>query len=797
MLVTRTKWVWFVLCLVLALGGWPAGGGSGARAASAQTAAPTAAGSPAAPGQAFAGCQWGYYPSSYYDWTPLRVDPEGTSLAALRIGSEYATWAPSEAQSGVIDFDGDGKSDLFRLYTHPSGLYRWQYSSAGSGPWTNMAYAGQTLAQLRFGDFNGDFKTDILAIIGPGVGGWTWAISYGGVNSYVTVHTSTTFPIGLAVGDFNGDDHADIFFATKVANTNNYQWHYYSAGNDSVDHLLLESDLDPDKLRFGDFDGNSKTDVFSEQVQGGTLMWVISSGGSSALRAIGPAQYYLDRLSFGDFDNDFKTDVFAAVEYPNGVSSWQYWSAGVGQPTILRNVTEPAPLIGNFDDNSALDLFTMRCSSKPYFPTHIDSWQSVFAAGVTYDWAPALGDYNGDGKTDLAWTSTCQTSGLGSCQNHNLMAAAAFSNGDGTFSPYSTQVLDILHNWSPFGAFAGDATGDGQAELLFNAPSDPNNGGQNMASIAAWVGPSLSISLNQALGPSQANSSIALGDFNGDGRMDFVASTVPFLRTQFGQPNKTNNVTINLAGGVDYALPVSQNDNVVNDWSTFDAHVGDTDGDGKADLIFMSTLPTGDVAVLFNFDSSSGFIRGDLRDYSIGYPFHYTGDFNGDGKTDLLWYTPCAKGTTYCEVDNNSLVVGLAQDAMNFDIRPAQAFGIRDWMYYYNLVGDVNGDGKSDIIWTRFDTANYANIHETIVALSNGDGTFALQAPEFALGYQILDGSHAQYSNPWAVDLNGDGRVDILWTHDNVLSAMLNTSGFHPLFLPTLRKFVPVIPPIP
>ncbi len=63
------------------------------------------------------------------------------------------------------DFDGDGITDLFTA--DASG--QWKYSSAGSGPWTNLRSApGIPLSDLRIGDFNGDGIADVFTST-PGV----------------------------------------------------------------------------------------------------------------------------------------------------------------------------------------------------------------------------------------------------------------------------------------------------------------------------------------------------------------------------------------------------------------------------------------------------------------------------------------------------------------------------------------------------------------------------------------------------------------------------------------------------
>jgi hypothetical protein len=89
------------------------------------------------------------------------------------------------------------------------------------------------------------------------------------------------------------------------------QWMYSSGGAANFRNLAVGPPLDG--LRFGDFDGDGKTDVFATVPQGGSAdQWKFSSGGAVNFRnlAVGPP---LDGLRFGDFDGDGKTDVFAVA----------------------------------------------------------------------------------------------------------------------------------------------------------------------------------------------------------------------------------------------------------------------------------------------------------------------------------------------------------------------------------------------------------------------------------------------------------------------------------------------------
>jgi hypothetical protein len=220
-------------------------------------------------------------------------------------------------------------------------------------------------------------------------------------------------------------------------------------------------------------------------------------------------------------------------------------------------------------------------------------------------------------------------------------------------------------------------------------------------------------------------SSVAVGDFNGDGRQDLVtangwSNTVSVL---LGDGNGGFGAKTDFATG---ALPVS-------------VAVGDFNGDGKQDLA-IANEQANSVSVLLG-DGNGGF--GAKTDFATDtWPYSIAvGDFNGDGKRDLaLGY--------YDEASTVSVLLndGSGGFAVKRDL-PAGTYPC------FVAVGDFNSDGRQDLV-----TAN--NWPSTVsVLLSNGDGSFAAKA-DFATG---------QYPGGIAVgDFNGDGKQDLVTTNSNL-----------------------------
>jgi uncharacterized protein (TIGR03437 family) len=240
------------------------------------------------------------------------------------------------------------------------------------------------------------------------------------------------------------------------------------------------------------------------------------------------------------------------------------------------------------------------------------------------------GDFNGDGKPDLAIVG--QGNGGGTL-------AILLGNGDGTFQA----PVAIPAGISPFYLAAADINGDGKLDLVFSDYGTDGNSG------------AIYVSLNNGAGVFQAPVQVfsgvypafGIGDVNGDGKLDLVASADlqdgnAVLSWLAGNGNGTFQAPINIVTSL-------ASDNAVL--------VQDFDGDGHADIVLAHQ--DGNATFLAGngdgtFSAETGLLTGAEPSLLL------SADFNGDGKPDLL-----VAGTTISILLNKGIAIATIVSAAN------------------------------------------------------------------------------------------------------------------------------------
>src|SRR5207302_6303930 len=130
----------------------------------------------------------------------------------------------------------------------------------------------------------------------------------------------------------------------------------------------------------------------------------------------------------------------------------------------------------------------------------------TFAAG-SGPYSVAVGDFNGDGRPDLA------VANYGSMQQPGTTITVMLGNGDGTFRAATTNTVDR----NPSFVVVGDFNGDGKLDL-----AAANSGSYTVSVLLGNGNGTFQPALTFAAGTNPY--SVAVGDFNGDGKLDLAAA---------------------------------------------------------------------------------------------------------------------------------------------------------------------------------------------------------------------------------------------------------------------------------
>jgi len=305
-------------------------------------------------------------------------------------------------------------------------------------------------------------------------------------------------------------------------------------------------------------------------------------------------------------------------------------------------------------------------------------------------------DFDGDGKLDLA-----------SADYYGSVVRIFLGNGDGTFRVGETYAACLAHGLS-----VGDVNGDGIADLVVA------DAGCGEVTILLGNGDGTFMeggSFSTGGGATLAPYSVAVGDFNGDGKLDLVTAdeTLNKASVLIGNGDGTFQAEVDYATGSDSRKVVT----------------GDFNRDGHLDFAISSSA--GVSVVLGNGD---GTFQPQIF-YSLAThdnPYILTADLNGDGRLDL------AVANTAGSV---SILLGKGDGTFNgptvyatggFSAAVASA--------------DLNGDGFLDLVTTNYYTQNVS------VLLGKGDGTFGTRI-DFPAGYGARGLAVA--------DFDKDGRLDL------------------------------------
>jgi hypothetical protein len=376
---------------------------------------------------------------------------------------------------------------------------------------TNVLFPGTNNgASVISADFNRDGKPDLAYLVQSNSGNFnTIAVQLGNGDgtfrppvSYA-VGAVGSYAFGIIAADFNNDGKLDL----GVANTSDNTVSILLGNGDGTFHpqTAFATAISPEALVAGDFNGDGKLDLavacFGQNFSGGGVSVLLGNG-----------------------DGTFQDHV-------------DYGTANL-----------PARMVtGDFDRNGTLDLVVLWESSSDFYGVSLlkGNGDGTFQAEIII--VPTFGyniyadtvlsaDLSGDDKLDLI------VNGLGDGMGHgpNIAAEVILGNGDGTFQP----PVSYPNNFGGFdfgirGAVIGDFNADGKLDFAYIATQSNAFGNRGGLAILPGNGDgTFQSGVNFPASSYYGISDLAAGDFNGDGKIDFVTdpngSSIPlFFQGQY------------------------------------------------------------------------------------------------------------------------------------------------------------------------------------------------------------------------------------------------------------------------
>ena len=402
----------------------------------------------------------GFVPGATVKWnggTRVTSFVNESQVTAAVLASDIATF--NTASITVVNpAPGGGTSNAtFFESTRPTSSVAWSSAS-------NLT-PGTAPSSVATGDLNGDGRLDLIVANGGSNNISIFLNNGDGTFRAAVNYPAGTKPTSVGLGDFNGDGKLDL----AVANGDGNNISIFLNNGDGTFHAAVNypTGTNPDSVAVADFNGDGKLDLVVANSGSSNVSVLLGNGDGTFHAAVDfGAGSNPSSVAVGDFDGDGKLDLVVA----NGIEDNVSILLGVGDGTFQAAVNFLAGsdssfvVVGDFNGDGKLDLAVANSGLGNFADGTVSillgNGNGSFQPAVNYSTgftssAVVLGDFNGDGKLDLAVLNPDKT-GAGKSSISILLG-----NGDGTFQPKA----DSPDGSKTSSLTAGDFNNDGRLDL--------------------------------------------------------------------------------------------------------------------------------------------------------------------------------------------------------------------------------------------------------------------------------------------------------------------------------------------
>ncbi len=517
----------------------------------------------------------------------------GSFSAATILGGFPAGVNRFSATASIEDVNGDGKLDIVAIggsvTNTSSSTVVTTLLGNGNGGFASTSTLALTFSPFVLADFNGDGKVDLLTAQGA----WAPGIGDGSFGTPIQRFANPQLTDGrnLAVGDFNGDGKLDVALRSGRITISVFLGQGDGSFVAGASYAAIRG---AGFLNATDINGDGFTDI------------VIGLSGAGLFGADADTQT-ISQFLLGKGDG-----TFVAAQSMTAVAQNQLFLGGI--PTFA---------LADFNGDRYPDLVAATPGNGTALELYAGSSSGRFGSAstvATFSFRPgfmASADTDGDGKADIIAAGA------------SLVVLTALGNA--TFAPPKTFALpSVTGNLSNLAV--GDVNGDGRADVVVIMSA------QNATSGGAFVyisNPDGTLKTPIQIDTAVNLRSVALGDLNGDGRVDIALGSADARFYTSSSVLRGIRVYLSNADGT-VSTPVTLNPD--NQYSAL--AIGDLNKDGKSDLVVASQNSGQDDSIIIFPGQGDGTFAAPktlaLAGGGPGVTSVAIGDFTFDGTPDLM-----------------------------------------------------------------------------------------------------------------------------------------------------------------